>query len=379
MNRKEFIRLGTVMAAASPLSLPKNQTTYKEPVTIDFVHDGLQLTPKEYASLLMRLADENKIKPDYYSNDGVVKELESKFATLLGHESSVFLPTGTLANHMAVRKLAGENRRVVVQELSHFYNDSGDCAQTLSNLNLIPLGQGSVEIKPEELDYLIKKTKSGRVELKIGVLSIETPVRRLQDRLYTDGNLKPILSMARENGIKLHLDGARLFVQSAHTNISPAEYGRQFDTVYTSLWKCFNAPSGAILAASKAFTSNFYHERRMFGGSLPAAWPYAAIALHYADDFISEYKKAWATAESLFTLLQKEDRISISRFDHGSHIVKMTVKGANMIKFKSVMLEKGIELNDGTADTVLLKINPSLNRFTLGEIIMKFKDSLKVV
>jgi threonine aldolase len=308
-----------------------------------------------------------------------VEELETTFAVLLGKESSVFMPTGTLANHMAVRKLAGENRRVIVQELSHFYNDSGDGAQTLSNLNLIPLGQGSIEIKPDELDYIIKKTKSGRVELKIGAMSIETPVRRLQDRMYSDENLASIIDLARANGIKLHLDGARLFVQSAHTNTSPASYGKQFDTVYTSLWKCFNAPSGAVLAGSKSFTSNLYHERRMFGGSLPAAWPYAAIALYYAHDFIAEYKKALNIAETVFSSLVQNDRVSITRFDGGSHIVKMTIKGADTSRFKSIMIKKGIELNDGIGDTVMLKINPTLNRLNSDEILMRFKAGLKEI
>jgi len=379
MNRKEFIKLGTALAAASPFSLDKNQYGPKESILIDFVHDGIQLSPGEYASLLMKLADENKIKPDYYSNDGIVEELESTFATLLGKESAVFMPTGTLANHMAVRKLAGENRRIIVQELSHMYNDSGDGAQTLSNLNLIPLGLGLIEIKPDELDYIIKKTKSGRVDLKIGALSIETPVRRLQDRMYSDQHLASILAIAKANGIKTHLDGARIFVQSAHTNTSPAAYGKQFDTVYTSLWKCFNAPSGAILAGSKSFTTNLYHERRMFGGSLPAAWPYAAVALYYAHDFISEYKKAWNSAQTVFSSLAKDDRISINQFDAGSHIVKLTIKGADAARFKSIMIKKGIELNDGLGDTVLLKINPTLNRLNTDEIIMRLKTGLKEI
>lgn len=379
MNRKEFIKLGTALAATSPFSLPTNQKGPKEVTVIDFVHDGLQLSPREYASLLMKLADENKIKPDYYSNDGIVEELESVFAALLGKESSVFMPTGTLANHMAVRKLAGEHRRVIVQELSHLYNDTGDGAQTLSNLNLIPLGQGVVEIKPDELEYIIKKTKTGRVDLKIGALSIETPVRRLQDRMYPDAQLGSLLDLARANGIKTHLDGARIFVQSAHTNTSPAVYGKQFDTVYTSLWKCFNAPSGAILAGSKSFTANLFHERRMFGGSLPAAWPYAAIALFYSNDFISEYKKAWTTAETVFSSLVQNDRVSITRFDGGSHIVKLSIKGADVARFKSIMFKKGVELNDGITDSILLKINPTLNRLDSSEIVQRLKEGLKEV
>ena len=185
MNRRDFVKLGSVIAAtASPFNLfAANKFAkqfYDTNKQIDFIHDGLLLSPKEYAELLMKLADEGKISPDYYSNGGVVEELENKFANLLGKESAVFMPTGTLANHIAVRHLANNNRRIIVQEQSHLYNDSGDCCQTLSGLNLIPIGENSVEFTLTEVENIINKTKKGRVETRVGVISIETPVRRQQ-------------------------------------------------------------------------------------------------------------------------------------------------------------------------------------------------------
>ena len=217
----------------------------------------------------MRLVDEGKIKEDNYSNGGVVEELENKFAALLGKESAVFMPTGTLANHIAVRELAGKRKRVVVQEQSHLYNDSGDCCQNLSGLNLLPLGEKSENFSLNDLQEIHSKTKSGRVETNIGVVLIESPVRRQNDKIFGYDNITLISEYARNNDIKLHMDGARLFVESVHTGKSPAEYGAMFDTVYTSMYKCFNAPSGAILAGDKKFTEKLFHTRRMFGGRTP--------------------------------------------------------------------------------------------------------------
>ncbi|MGO8056304.1 beta-eliminating lyase-related protein, partial [Rhizobium leguminosarum] len=73
--------------------------------------------------------------------------------------------------------------------------------------------------------------------------------------MFDFNTIKQISAFAQTNSIKMHLDGARLFVQSVHTNKSPAEYGELFDTVYTSLWKCFNAASGAVLTGPKSFTT----------------------------------------------------------------------------------------------------------------------------
>lgn len=381
MNRRDFVKLGSVIAAtASPFDIfaanKYAKRFYNTNKQIDFIHDGLLLSPKEYAELLMKLADEGKIIPDYYSNGGVVEELENKFAHLLGKESAVFLPTGTLANHIAVRHLANINRRIIVQEQSHLYNDSGDCCQTLSGLNLIPVGENSVEFTLNEIENIINKTKKGRVETRVGIISIETPVRRQQDRLFKYDNLKTITDFAKNNEIKTHLDGARLFVQSVHSNITPAGYGKLFETVYTSLWKCFNSASGAILAGSKTFTTNLFHERRMFGGGLPAAWPFAAVALHFADSFIDDYKTALENAEKFFSLIQKEDRFKISRYENGSHIVGLSIKNANFKRFSESLGKKNIQLPAPDENGFLLKINPSLNRDTPLNLAQYFIESL---
>lgn len=382
MQRRDFVTLGSaIAAAASPLGIYaghkiaiQSGSTGRQ---VDFIHDGLNLSPKEYSELLMKLADEGKIKPDFYSNGGVVEELENKFASLLGKESAVFMPTGTLANHIAIRHLAGDDRRVILQEQSHFYNDSGDCAQTLSGLNLIPLGLNGVEFTLEEVQTVIEKTKRGRVETRIGVIAIETPVRRQFDRMLAHQKMKTISGYARENGIRMHLDGARLFVQSVHTAITPAIYGELFDTVLISLWKLFNSASGAVICGSKLFTEKLFHERRMFGGGLPAAWPFAAVALHFADQFIDEYSKAWKNAEGIFETLRKEPRFEVIPYESGSHIIRVNVKNADLNRFSASMLKRGIELPIPDDKGYYLKVNPSLNRMSAQNVVGYFLEALK--
>src|SRR5258707_3246670 len=106
---------------------------------VQFRSDGLGLSPAAYALLLAEIAETRGIAPDDYSLGGVVAELEARMAALLGKEAAVFLPTGTLANHLAVRLLAERGRRVLVQQKSHLWNDEGDCATQLSGLTLVPL------------------------------------------------------------------------------------------------------------------------------------------------------------------------------------------------------------------------------------------------
>ncbi len=382
MHRRDFVKLGSVIAAAAaPFNLLAAEKFVKQSMysnkQIDFIYDGLSFSPKDYSELLMKLADEGKIKPDNYSNGGIVEELENKFAKLLGKESAIFMPTGTLANHIAVRHLANSNRRVIVQEQSHFYNDSGDCAQTLSGLNLIPLGDNSVDYSLSEVENIVNKTKTGRVATKVGVILIETLVRRQHDRMFMFDKLKSITDYAKNNEIKTHLDGARIFIQSVHTDLEPARYGDLFDTVYTSLYKCFNAASGAVLAGSKTFTTNLFHERRMFGGGLPEVWPFAAVALHFADSFLVDYKTALQNAEKFFSLVQKEEKFKIIKYENGSHIVRLNVNTANLKRFSESLNKKNIHLNPSDENGFLLKINPSLTRETPENLADYFIESLK--
>src|SRR5207302_8040386 len=117
---------------------------------VHFRSDGLGLSPAAYAHFLAEIADTRGIAEDDYSRDGVVAELEGRIAALLGKEAAVFMPSGTLANHLALRLLARSGRRVLVQQESHLYNDEGDCAQQLSGFNLVPLAPGRASFTPEE-------------------------------------------------------------------------------------------------------------------------------------------------------------------------------------------------------------------------------------
>lgn len=381
MNRRNFIETGTLLAATA---LPVNAMTksiyrsgfIKATGQIDFIFDGAILSPEEYSELLMRLVDEGKIREDNYSIGGVVEELEYKFASLLGKESAVFMPTGTLANQIAVRELARSSRRVIVQEQSHLYNDCGDCSQTLSDLNLIPLGKDQANFSIDEVKEAYSKSRSGRVETNIGVIAVESPVRRKDDLMFGLENIRRISDFARNNGIKMHMDGARLFVETAHTGVNPIDYGQLFDTVYISMYKCFNSLSGAILAGDKKFTEKLFHTRRMFGGGLPHVWPFAAVALYYADGFEESYKKAWANSQRFFDELTRDERFIMSEFQDGTHIVNLEVKHKDLEGFRNSLLIKNIALRSPHSTGFRMKINPTINRGNPKYLAESFIDSL---
>lgn len=338
--------------------------------------DGIPHTPAEYSRLLAGLAEKGGLAPDNYSRGGIVEQVESRMASLLGKETAVWLPTGTLANHLAVRLLAGSKRRVLVQAESHLYNDCGDCAQTLSGLNLIPLAPGKATFTLGEVEEAASASLSGRVAAPIGAIQIETPVRRRSGERFDFEELKRISTWARERAIGLHLDGARLFLESAYTRRPVREYAALFDTVYISLYKYFNAGGGAVLAGPKTLLADLYHTRRMFGGGLHRVWPFAAVALHYMDGFEQRFQSAVETSEHVISALSTGNNFGLERVANGTNIFRMRVFGVNAPVYQERLEAAGISALAPTLEWFAIQVNETWTRATAEEITARFRKAL---
>jgi threonine aldolase len=288
------------------------------------------------------------------------------------------MPTGTLANHLAVRELAaGAGGRAILQAESHLFNDSGDCVQTLSAMTLMPLGAGRATFTLEEVEEVVGRTQSGRVARPVSVLSIETPVRRRFGETFDQVELDRITAFARGEGIRLHLDGARLFLQSGYTGIDVAEYARPFDTVYVSLYKYFNAVSGAILAGPRDLLDGMYHTRRMFGAGLPGAWPFAAVALHYLPGFVDRFRDAVDVSEAFIEQVTRHDAFTVERITAGTNLFRLRVAGTDPGAFRRRLQDRGVDLGGMRPDgSVLVGVNETWNRATADDLADRFRTAL---
>jgi threonine aldolase len=344
-----------------------------------FRGDGEPKTPESLVATLSDIVSRRGIEADNYSNGGVVGELEERVASLLGKEDAVFMPSGSLANHLAIRLLCGSSPRAIVQEQSHLYHDTGDCVQQLSGINMVPLAAGRPYFTLDEVRNAVEESTSGRVDTPVGALMIESPVRRQNGQIMPLDEMRRVADFCSEQGIATHLDGARLFMMSATTGVSPADYSAMFDTVYVSVYKYFGAPFGAILAGTADFCRDLFHHRRMFGGGLSSAALPAALALDGLDGFEDRFAKAMAKAGKLFNEINLIDGLSVSAYEHGSNIFPLTLPaGVDLEGFANRLAEFGVFVSAGEDDRtpLHLTVNTTILRQSNERISSAFRAAV---
>ena len=359
-------------------SLVGPQPSYPDTAVV-FKGDGEPRTPQ---AMVRKLGDVNArglIEPDNFSLGGTVEQLEQRFADLLAKEAAVFMPTGTLANHLAIRKHCGIRRRAVVQEQSHIYNDTGDSVPTLSGISLVPLAKDRPYFTLDELGEAVDSSITGRVPNPIGVVIIESPVRRQAGQVMPYTEMEAISGYCKESGLPLHHDGARLYMMSAATEVSVPQYSKLFDTVYVSLYKYFGAPFGAVLAGSADFVGDLYNDRRMFGGGLASASIAAALALEGIERFEERFADAMKRASILFARLNNLPGITVRRFENGSNIFPLELDcSRDFGKFASALRQRSIFIYPDETDSqcAYLAVNTTILRWSVDDLYAAFHDAL---
>ena len=356
----------------------KNREPWQIKDAVVFRGDGEPRHPVVTALKIAELS-EYDLQPDSYSLGGSVELLEDRFAEILGKPSAVFLPTGTLANHLAIRYLCGTKSRVVVQEQGHLFNDSGDCAARLSGINLVPLGAGFSYFTLDELKENVDRTETFRVASPIGAVVIESPVRRCSGQVVPFEQMREITEYCKGQGLGTHLDGARLYMMTVATGISPLEYAKLFDTVYVSLYKYFGAPFGAILAGPSEYIDGMYQDRRMFGGGLASTALVAALALKELEGFEARFSAAMSRAENLFTQIESINGVVFERFERGSNIFPLKLSPeVNVEKFVSILRDRSVFAYpiDNDPWSFELTVNTTILRRSEIELVDAFRAAL---
>lgn len=388
LKRRNFLKLsGLAMVPALLPSLSGAEAVKIEepkdapaPQLISFTDDGVHYPPDEYIAKLQEISKKDPIKADVYGNGGAVAALQKKFAGITIKEAAIYMPTGTLANQLAISVLSGENTKIFVQDTSHIYRDEADAAQSVYNKRLMPLAPDEPYFTLEELKKGIDYTNDGEVfKSGIGAVAIENPVRRCDGRQVPIEEIRKISEFCRSKGYKMHLDGARLYLASAFGGAAIAEYAALFDTVYISLYKYLGADGGAILCGDKAVIDKMEHLIKVHGGTVFMNWSKAAMALYNLEGLEDRLKRTATQVTDLFEKLNKVPGISITALKNGSNIFDFKLTGGtDAKKFRRALYDnhKVIIRNAGPDGIIKLQVNETLLRTDNQFLVKAFSESL---
>jgi len=383
MDRREMLRLGlalssTAVAGSTAAQVGDAGTIARAP-EVNLVSDGRRLSAVQYAALLRELAETSAVGADTYGAGGAVQALEEEFAKRTGKEKALFLPTGTMANQLALKLLAGEKSKIFVQDQSHIYRDEEDAAQVVHGKRLMPLAPDAATFTLEELQAAIDHYRRNEIfETGVGAIAIENPVRRRDEEIFDFGEIEKIARFARASGIGMHLDGARLYAASAWSGVSIREYSAHFDTVYVSLYKCFSAGAGAMLAGSESLINSAAHWMKLYGGTMRQNWHNAMIARHFLPEYEDRIPHARNRAEEFFRELDRIEQFSVERRSRGSNATRVSVQGVDPEAFRAILRDTYNVLiprprNDGS---FLLKVNPSILDVPLQTLVEAFRSGV---
>lgn len=388
LKRRNFLKLsGLAMVPALLPSLSRAEALKVEgtsdapvPQLISFTDDGIHYPPDEYIARLQEISKKHPIKADIYGNGGAVTALQKKFAEITKKEAAIYMPTGTMANQLAISVLSGENTKIFVQDTSHIYRDEADAAQSVYNKRLMPLAPNETYFTLEDLKKGIEYTNDGEVfKSGIGAVAIENPVRRCDGRQVPIEEIKKISEFCRSKGYKMHLDGARLYLASAFGGAPIADYAALFDTIYISLYKYLGADGGAILCGDKAVIDKMEHLIKVHGGTVFMNWSKAAMALYNLEGLEDRLKRTAVQAADLFEKLNKVPGISIAALKNGSNIFDLKLAtGTDVKKFRMELYDnhKVLIRSAGPDGIIKLQVNETLLRTDNQFLVNAFSESL---
>jgi threonine aldolase len=239
-----------------------------------------------------------EVGDEQWGEDPTVTELERGAAALLGHEAAVYVPTATMANQIALSILGTRGTELIVEEAAHLMVAELGGAAVHTGLQTRGLPGYRGRISPEQIRATACVSPNFHTPLA-SVVALENTHNRSGGTVWPLDELEAVVSTARELGLRLHLDGARLFNAAVALGVDVVEIAAQFDTVQICLSKGLGCPLGALIAGSQESMLRARVEKHRFGGAMRQAGIVAAAGLYALEHNVERLADDHARARRL--------------------------------------------------------------------------------
>ena len=238
---------------------------------------------------------------DVFNEDPTVHQLQDRVADLLGKEAALFVPSGTMSNQVCVRVHTQPGDEILCDVNSHIYvyEAGGPAVHSGVMCRTLEGDHGILEVS--QLEDKIRPIDDHQVRTRL--VCLENTHNRGGGRIYPLAKIRAISTWARQHGLAMHLDGARLWNAIVATGIPAAEWAGPFDSVSVCFSKGLGAPIGSALAGPREFIARARRVRKLFGGGMRQAGILAAAALfaldHHQERLADDHRHAQLMAQAI--------------------------------------------------------------------------------
>lgn len=221
---------------------------------------------------------------DVFGEDPSINHFENKMAQLFGMESALFVPSGTMSNQIAIKVHTKPGEDIICDYFSHIYQYEGGGIGMNAGCSVSLIHSSSGQFTADEVTSRIYPDDIHKPVSKL--VSIENTCNKGGGTTWDLEELKKIKQVCIENGLKYHLDGARLFNALVANNQSPKEFGQLFDTISICMSKGLGAPVGSVLLGNSSDIHLAKRYRKALGGGMRQAGSLAAAAEYALDHHV---------------------------------------------------------------------------------------------
>ena len=246
---------------------------------------------------------------DQYGEDPTTNRLQERVAELLGKPAALWLPSGTMANQVALRVLTRPGDDVIVSRESHaVWHETGGSAANAGVQFTEVGGRGVYNVE----DFLAaRKPRGHAIYPPTTLLEVENTHNRSGGIVFPQDEAERLCAAAGDHDVATFLDGARLWNAAVASGRSEAQLAAPFDLVAVALSKGLGAPGGSLLAGSRELIERAVRYRRMFGGAMRQVGIYAAAGLHALDHHRTRLVEDHANARRIATVLAQHPRVDL--------------------------------------------------------------------
>lgn len=282
-----------------------------------------------------------EVGDDVFGEDPTVNALEKKVADIFGKEAALFCPSGTMTNQLAIKTHTQPLDEVICHKLSHIHQSEGGAYAFHSGVSVTLLDGPFGKINAADVEAAIKPEFDWTPRSTLVVL--ENTCNVGGGSIYKLEEVKPIREVCLRRGLKMHLDGARIFNALVETGENTQDWGAQFDSISVCLSKGLGAPGGSLLIGNQEFIKKARRLRKIMGGGMRQVGYLAAAGIYALDHHVARLKDDHAKACQLATILNELPMVENIR-PVQTNIVFFDIKAPETAaEFLSKLAEKGLK------------------------------------